>query len=213
MNRFVAKYNAKLLGVISGFDRLVLKGTLRPLSYIAGMMNFLWDKQVLLKDFGRYAEGVSEQLKEASQQEADRLGRTNRYVGSSQRRKEPIARAIAQKQGIQEGLICLVRTLEPCMSYDIYRDRKAHRLELRRRERKCLWIYHYWIDPRWGFMSARIQSWFPFDIYVCLNGREWLARQMDRGHMNYERIENCFPWIEDAPKAQRLMDGNCAPDG
>jgi hypothetical protein len=55
-------------------------------------------------------------------------------------------------------------------------------------------------------MSARIQSWFPFDIYVCLNGREWLARQMDRGHMNYERLENCFPWIEDAPKAQRLMD-------
>jgi hypothetical protein len=206
MNRFVGKYSAKLLGVISSFDRLVLKGTLRPLSYIAGMMNFLWEKQVLLKDFGPYAEGVSEQLKEASQQEAARLGRTNRYVGCSQTRKEPIARGIAQKQGIEEGLICLLRSLEPCISYDIYRNREAHRLELRRRERKCLWIYHYWIDPRWGFMSARIQTWFPFDIYVCLNGREWLARQMDRVHMNYERVENCFPWIEDPPKAQRLMD-------
>jgi hypothetical protein len=148
MNRFVGKYSAKLLGVISGFDRLVLKGTLRPLSYIAGMMNFLWEKQVLLKDFGPYAEGVSEQLKEASQQEAARLGRTNRYVGCSQTRKEPIARGIAQKQGIEEGLICLLRSLEPCISYDIYRNREAHRLELRRRERKCLWIYHYWIDPR-----------------------------------------------------------------
>lgn len=52
MNRFVEKHSAKLLGVISGFDRLVLKGTLRPLSYIRGMMNFLWEKQVLLKDFG-----------------------------------------------------------------------------------------------------------------------------------------------------------------
>ena len=123
MNRFVAKYNAKLLGVISGFDRLVLKGTLRPLSYIAGMMNFLWEKQVLLKDFGPYAEAVSEQLKEASQQKADRLGRTNRYIGSSQRRKEPIARAIAQKEGIEEGLICLLRAVEPCFSYDIYCNR------------------------------------------------------------------------------------------
>lgn len=92
---------------------------------------------------GRYAEGVSEQLKQTSQQEAERLGRTNRYVGSSQRRKESIARAIAAKQGIEEGLICLLRTVEPCISYDIYSNRESHRLELRRRERKCLRIYHY----------------------------------------------------------------------
>lgn len=206
MNRFVAKYSAKLLGVISGFDRLVLKGTLRPLSYIAGMMNFLWEKQVLLKDFGCYAQGVSEQMKEASQREAQRLGRINRYVGSSQTRKDSMARAIAAKQDIQQGLICLLRTVEPCFSYDLYRNPQAHRLERRRRERKCLWIYHYWIDPRWGFISARIQTWFPFDIYVCLNGREWLARQMDREHIHYERVENCFPRIEDPCKAQRLMD-------
>ncbi len=117
MNRFVDKYGRKLLGVISGFDRLVLKGTLRPLSYTAGMMNFLLEKEVLLKDFGSYAQQVSELLKDASQQEAGRLGRTNRYLGSSQTRKEPIARAIAQKEGIEEGLICLLRTVEPCTSY------------------------------------------------------------------------------------------------
>ena len=206
MNQFVKQYSAKLLGVISGFDRLVLKGTLRPLSYPAGMMNFLYEKEVLLKDFGPYAEGVSEQLKEASQKEAGHLGRTNRYLESSRTRKEPLARKIAEEQGIGEGLICLFRTVEPCMGYDIHRDRQAQRLELVKRQRKCLWIYHYWIDPRWGFMSARIQTWFPFDIYLCLNGREWLARQMEQAGIRYDRVENCFPWIEDPPKAQRLMD-------
>jgi hypothetical protein len=206
MTRFVEKYNSKLVGVISGFDRLVLKGTLRPLSYPAGMMNFLYEKQVLLKDFGAYAQEVSEQLKEASQQEAARLGRPNRYLESSQTRKEPIARTIAHKQGIEEGLICLLRTVEPCMSYDIYRNREAQRLELIKRQRKCLWIYHYRIDPRWGFMSARIQTWFPFDIYVCLNGREWLAQQMNQSGIGYRRVENCFVWIEDPERAQHLMD-------
>ena len=83
MNRFVEKYSSKLVGVISGFDRLVLKGTLRPLSYSAGMMNFLYEKQVLLKDFGCYAQEVSELLKEASQQEAARMGRPNRYLQTS----------------------------------------------------------------------------------------------------------------------------------
>jgi hypothetical protein len=206
MNQFVKKYSRKLVGVISGFDRLVLKGTLRPLSYPAGMMNFLFEKEVLLKDFRSYVEKVSEQLKEASQKEAERLGRTNRYLESSRTRKEPLARKIAEEQGLGEGLICLFRSIEPCMSYDIYRDRQAQRLELVKRQRKCLWIYHYWIDPRWGFMSGRIQTWFPFDIYLCLNGREWLARQMDQAGIQYHRVENCLPWIEDPRKAQRLMD-------
>ena len=205
MNRFVEKHSGKLVGVISGFDRLVLKGTLRPLSYSAGMMNFLFEKEVLLKDFRSYVQQVSEELKEASQQEAGRLGRSNRYLESSQTRKEPIARKIAEKEGIKEGLICLLRTVEPCMSYDIYRNREVQRLELIKRQRKCLWIYHYWIDPRWGFMSARIQTWFPFDIYVCLNGREWLARQLDQAGIDYRRVENCLVWIEDPLEAQRLM--------
>jgi hypothetical protein len=205
VNRFVEKYSATLLGVISGFDRLVLKGTLRPLSYTAGMMNFLLEKEVLLKDFRSYVTEVSEQLKEASQKQAGRLGRTNRYLESSQTRKEPIARTIAEKEGIGEGLICLFRSVEPCMSYDIHRDRQAQRLELVKRQRKCLWIYHYWMDGRWGLMSARIQTWFPFDIYVCLNGREWLARQLDRAGMKYLREENCFLHIEDPQEAQRIM--------
>jgi hypothetical protein len=169
------------------------------------MMNFLFEKEVLLKDFHSYVQQVSEELKEASQQEAGHLGRSNRYLESSQTRKEPIARKIAEKEGIGEGLICLFRSVEPCMSYDIYRDRQVQKLELVKRQRKCLWIYHYWVDAKWGFMSARIQTWFPFDIYVCLNGREWLACQMDRAGMKYRREENCFLWIEDPPQAQRLM--------
>jgi hypothetical protein len=62
MNQFAIKYSEKLLGVISGFDRLVLKGTFRPLSYTAGMMDFLSHKGVLLKDFGSYVQQVSQQL-------------------------------------------------------------------------------------------------------------------------------------------------------
>lgn len=206
MNRFVDKYSGKLIGVLNGFDRLVLKGTLRPLSYAAGMGNFLCAKEVLLKDFGDYAQQTSLRVKEASQREAVRLDRPICYLESAQTDKGRLARSIAEKEGIEEGLICLLRTLEPCISYDIYRNRGAQRLELRRRQRKCLWIYHYWIDPRWGFMSARIQSWFPFDIHVYLNGREWLSRQMDRVGMKYRRGDNCFLWIEDLEAAQRLMD-------
>ncbi|HEV3200614.1 MAG TPA: hypothetical protein VGZ73_22080, partial [Bryobacteraceae bacterium] len=32
-----------------------------------------------------------------------------------------------------------------------------------------------------GFLYARIQTWFPFHIQIGINGREWLARQMEDG--------------------------------
>jgi hypothetical protein len=46
-------------------------------------------------------------------------------------------------------------------------------VEVRYRPRKCLPLYHYQIHPIFGFLHARIQTWFHFHVYVCLNGREF----------------------------------------
>lgn len=101
---------------------------------------------------------------------------------------------------------CVLTCVEPCKTYEIHRNREEKLLQLRLRLRKCKFLYHYWIDPQFGFMSARIQTWFPFSIQVCMNGREWLARRMDEAGMDYQRYDNSFPWVGDFPKAQKLMD-------
>src|SRR5204863_9167085 len=62
------------------------------------------------------------------------------------------------------------------------------------------------MHPEFGFMNARIQTWFPFSIQICLNGREWLARQMDQAGIGYRRHDNCFSRIDDYGRAQQLMD-------
>jgi hypothetical protein len=69
-----------------------------------------------------------------------------------------------------------------------------------------LHVYDDWLSPTFGLMNARIQTWFPFDVQVCLNGREWLAREMDRRGLRYERRDNCSPWLEDVEGAQRMID-------
>ncbi len=116
------------------------------------------------------------------------------------------ARPCMQTGGIKKGLICILTCVEPCISYKVVPDPKLKKLVLVSRERRCLHIYNYWVDPLFGFMSARIQTRFPFPIHVWLNGREFLARQMDRLDMNYERRENCFVRLRDTEKAQKLMD-------
>ena len=206
MHEFIAKHGNKITGTLSGFDRLVFRGTLRSIAHGEGMKRYLWANQILLKDFGSHVERVSRRLKAASLAEAEALGRPVKYLTSSQVNKEEMARGIAAQAGIQDGLVCVLSCVEPCWSFEIHRNREKKRLELEPRYRKCLFLYHYWMHPVFGFMNARIQSWFPFPVQICLNGREWLARQMDAAGLEYARQDNCFPWIADWAKAQRLMD-------
>ncbi|GAJ01896.1 unnamed protein product, partial [marine sediment metagenome] len=52
----------------------------------------------------------------------------------------------------------------------------------------------------------RLQSWAPFNIFICLNGRHWLERSLQKHNISYLKDGNCFPWIEDVEVAQALMD-------
>ncbi len=206
MDTFLHKHAANVIGVLNGFDRLVFRGYLRRLVFLKGMKSYLWAANVLLKDFGQHVLSVTSLLKKASSELAEKASRPITYLPSSGTDKDRVARRIADQDGIKEGLICVLTCVEPCVSFDIHRNRETKRLELVARYRKCLHVYHYSVHPLLGFMNARIQTWFPFNIQVCINGREWLSRQMDQAGIAYQRRDNCFTWIEDPQKAQDLMD-------
>jgi hypothetical protein len=206
MQEFIAKHQEKIAGTLSGFDRLVFRGHLRSIAHPQGMMSYLWTNQVYLKNFGHHVEIVTKRLKEASLAEAKACGRPVEYLNSSQIDKETIARNILARDGVRSGLVCVLSCLEPCWKFEIHRNREKKRLELQLRPGKCLFVYHYQIHPILGFLNARIQTWFPFSIQICLNGREWLARQMHAAGLDYWQQDNCFPWIANWTKAQRLMD-------
>lgn len=212
IKRFIDKHSDKIIGVLNGFDRLVFRGTLRAIAYADGFKRLLWKRQVLLKDFGAYAETVTRNLKKSSVLEAERLGRPVQYLPSSKTDKEAVARKIMEKDKIKDGLIAVLTCLEPCLGYDIHRNRDLKKLELVLRPRKCLFFYHYLIDPVFGFMNARIGSWLPFNIQICVNGREWLSRQMDREGLSYRRRDNCFVSLENIKRSQALMDSQVRKD-
>ena len=101
MELFTAKYGSKIAGSLSGFDRLIFWGTLRPLAYPAGLRSYL------------------------------------SWAG---------------------------------------------------------------IHSRFGLMPMRLQSWFPFQLQVYLNGREWLARRSSRIGIQAVRELLC-------------VAGECSPGG
>jgi hypothetical protein len=206
MLSFLTKFANVVRGVLSGFDRLFLCGTMRNLAYPRGLQQYLWWQRILYKDFAAHSLEVTARLEEASLRLARQLGREIRYLNSARHRKEDIAREIAARDRIRNGLICVLRSVDPCMSFQINKNHRTGKLEIHYRQRKCVHLYHYQIHPVFGFMHARIQTWFPFRIYVCLNGREWLARQMDLAKLHYVRRDNTFTWLEDVTQAQALFN-------
>jgi hypothetical protein len=100
-------------------------------------------------------------------------------------------------------LVCVLRCVEPCWSYDV---RRFGSPELKGATRKCLHHYHYFMHPVLGFMHVRMQSWMPMTMHVCMNGREWLARRMDQAGLGYTQADNCFTALADPAEAQRLFD-------
>ena len=83
MQSFTAKYSDKIQGVLSGFDRLIFRGTLRRIAYTFGLNSYLWANQVLLKDFGSHANEISERVKKASLRCVQESGRRIQYLRSS----------------------------------------------------------------------------------------------------------------------------------
>jgi hypothetical protein len=206
MNQFTAKYAQSIRCVLSGFDRLVLRGTIRRLSFAEGIYAYLLFRKVLLKDCGAHMQAVTERIKKASITPVEEAGRPVLYLPSSRTNKEEVARRIAREQQITEGPVCVLKCVEPCQTFEVYRNRDQKKLQVVGRVRQCTFLYHYLVHPTFGFMNARIQTWFPFTIQVCLNGREWLARQMAAEDISYARADNCFVRLDRPARAQELMD-------
>lgn len=206
MGSFLQLYRDVVWGMVSGLDRIRFRGTLRSLAYVEGMRSFLNAAGVLIKDFSDFATDVTAKVRAASTAKAESEGRPKIYLPSSSTNKEATAKTIAEADGVSSGLVCILECVEPCWSYQVYRNRETKKIELRGAYRKCVHEYHYLIDPMFGWLNVRVQTWFPFGVHVCLNGREWLARRMDGARIGYVRRDNCFAWIEDIARAQRMFD-------
>src|SRR5947209_7593894 len=191
MERFLEEYGHQVQGVLSGFDRMIFRGTLQPVCYSNGLQRFLRAQGVWLKDFGPLVERLSGEVKDHVERVAQQQGRPLVYFHSSAIDKEAEARKIQQRDGVQEGLVCVLSCVESCQSYRVGKDRQSKQLCLRATTRKCLHYYFYYLDREFGWMFVRLQTWLPFTIEVYVNGRSYLAKQLDQAGIGYEQADNC----------------------
>lgn len=209
MTDFESIFEKDIVGKLTMPDRLIIKGHFTGLFPDGAFAAFLSRLGVLLKDFKHYIPTVSRAIKEHGEEIAKKAGRPFIYLRQNKtmakgETKEQFARHIAEEDGVSEGLVCILSALEPCMSYCVRGDRETHRLAAVRSFRRCLHLYYYFIDPEFGFMHIRVQTWAPFEVQFYVNGREWLCRQLDNENIGYTRHENAILSVDNLARAQEL---------
>ena len=207
MNLFVAKFTDVIKGMITGFDRIVFKGTILPLAHAAGAMSFCQSHGIRNKDFKAWAMAQTQQVVESAERYArESCGRGVTPILSPKTRKEDLAHKRQQETGIASGLIGAWWALESCWSYRARYSEKAGHPLLRKEWMKCKHLYFYFDHPRYGFMAIRLQTWFPYHIQIALNGREWLRRSLEQAGADFVARGNKFVYLDDYARAQRLLD-------
>jgi hypothetical protein len=202
MDAFITKHADKLQGTLSCFDRVLFRGYLPFFSGYA-MASFLETRGIYRRDVKRFVLTQAYRLKDHARQMAAREGRPYQYFGE-RTKKEDLARQLAERDGIREGLVCVFAVVEPCRTFSLrWREGAAF---IQSARRKCLSLYYYFMDRDLGLIHVRLQTWFPMQMQVYVNGHEWLARKLTRHGIRYTKQDNAFLWIEDFARAQRLAD-------
>lgn len=206
MERFISQLGEKVTGALEGFDRLLFRGTLLRIVNAEALRSYLQFTNVLLKDFKWWSMEATAAIREGAENLTTFRNRPKMYLSNPGLRKEDIARKVADRDKITSGPVCIITAVEPSWSFELHRDRDQRKLVLKPKYTKCLHVYHYEIDPAFGLMHTRLQTWLPFGMRVYLNGRSWLERQLLKAGIPYRKADNCFTAIADIERAQSLCN-------
>ena len=136
MKLFLHRFGSKILGVLRGFDRVRLRGTLPRLANTGGLFRWLEGAGILFNDFPGYAQARTRQLREALEEKAAEAGRPVEYLHGSTNKEALVQQCRLRDGAAPGGLIAAFSTLENCVSFDVSKNPKTHRIALRRRPRK-----------------------------------------------------------------------------
>ena len=111
MQQFIAKFEKDIQGVMSGFDRVLFRGSLRRLTHSLGMKWYLAQNDILCKQYEDHVKGISQRVKQAALAPFQQQGLPVKHVFGSDN-KENLARAFAAERHVTEGDVCAFTAME-----------------------------------------------------------------------------------------------------
>ena len=206
-NKFIQKYEEKISGCISCFDRIIISGSLNKWGYKDGMFSYLMRNNIRIMDFQKFGKGYTDKLKENIEKIAKAEAIEIEHIrnpGKFDKEKE-VKKAI-EKTNKQEGIIKIYSSMEISSSYESNWNNKTKKVSLKVIRPRILNYYIYFWDRSLGLCFIRIPTWLPCSIQFYFNGHNYLAYKLNKHKIDYQMEDNAFIYISDYETAQKLSD-------
>ena len=205
------RYDDRIAGVLSCYDRVVITGTVPVICYAEGMTRFLHANGIRIFDYPQFAQTLRDRVRDRAAALALEAGLTIEHIAKSHISKEEVVARVLAQRGEHPGLVHIISAMEACDSYRPWHDKASGKTFVRPDSGKCLHYYFYFIDAALGLIYLRVPTWAPFRLQFYCNGHSWLARQLTAAGIGYSMADNAFVRVDDWPRAQQLADA-LSPD-
>ena len=111
------RYDDRIAGVLSCYDRLVITGTLPVVCYAAGMTGYLNAKGIRIFDYPEFAKTLRDRVRERAASLAAEAGITIEHIAKPHIRKEDVVARVLRQRGDRPGLVHIISAMEACDAY------------------------------------------------------------------------------------------------
>ena len=196
----------KINGILETFDRMIINGYILQLCNYRQFLYYLIQNNIKLKDFDKFSLSQTESLCNHITEYIKKNNCETIYLNSGKIDKGEIVENELNKNPDKLGLIVALSAVEICNTMTVKPNHETQKLEVTSRPTKCKHYYFYYNDSEFGLMYLKIQTWFPYNVQIYINGREYLSKLLDKNNIKYEMYNNSFSYIEDFDKAQELAN-------
>ena len=196
----------KINGILETFDRIIINGYILQLCNCHQFLFYLIQNNIKLKDFDKFALSQTESLCNHIDKYIKQNNYETIYINSGKIDKNEIVMNELNKNENKTGLITALSVVEICNTMTVKPNKQIQKLEVTQRPTKCKHYYFYYNDEEFGLMYLKIQTWFPYNVQIYINGHEYLSKILDKNNIKYEMYNNSFSYIEDFDKAQELAN-------
>jgi hypothetical protein len=127
-----------------------------------------------------------------------------------QRKDDLVAPYVKQAAG-REGILLIGKAQEKTTTYRTHKGHGPHtRDSYPRLYRTTALVNHYYfygIDQDFGPFFFKFSSYFPYTAKFCLNGHEYLKRELSRARIPFQALDNGIRSCADPARMQALADG------
>lgn len=195
---------------VEGIDRMYLNVYVPRLQIVEGVLGFIRRHRGHPVASTRMVEPITRRFVAAIEQFAHDHALPLVCFHKGQR-KDEVAAQFRAGFSQPEGVVFIGKAQEKCT---VYRTEKRHNPHT---GKTYAWIvkstalvnhyYFYCLDRDFGPFFLKFCSYFPYNAKLCLNGHEYVKRQLTQQGIAFQSLDNGILSCQDSRRLQALCDG------